>query len=390
MAIPLQTAVPLTWKADKLPAAQDTHVFRCTLVPPDSAVCLLYGEGAGGALCVNCNGFPVYTVPDPFTSFWADLTGFLHIGKENTLEIVVKNSSLLLPVTLCPKCETHLLPGTFRIRTRKRNETIWEIEASCRIRHMGLNARRCQLRLTCGDTVADGAAVCCPPDSTVTAQVTMQIAAPRVWEPDDPYLHSVTLSLFADEKETDAATQTTGFREIRIDPDTGCILNGKVLKLRGMSVKNTVTAEEISAYRQAGYRLLCPTDGPLTASFTRACDRAGMLFLGVIPDLPFSRGAQISALSAGVGHPSLLGWRIGHTDCANASYRFRRMRNLIWQNDPQTPCVTDRPDYAQECDILICNAAQAYDIRRHIPALPLLYAGTDIPPDFCMGSMEGL
>jgi len=64
----------------------------------------------------------------------------------------------------------------------------------------------------------------------------MKVDSPRLWNgTEDPYLYQLISELILDGKVADSRETPVGIRSLAIDPDKGFILNGKPLRLNGMS-----------------------------------------------------------------------------------------------------------------------------------------------------------
>ncbi len=68
---------------------------------------------------------------------------------------------------------------------------------------------------------------------------TLDLVAPRLWQPVDPYLYTVAIELAAGGEAIDRVEVPFGIREARWDVATGLHLNGAQLKLRGWGQKAT-------------------------------------------------------------------------------------------------------------------------------------------------------
>ncbi len=64
--------------------------------------------------------------------------------------------------------------------------------------------------------------------------VAIPVSSPRLWDPEDPYLHTVRTELIVDGKVADMAENTFGFRTIRFDTEKGFFINGRNVKLHGV------------------------------------------------------------------------------------------------------------------------------------------------------------
>ena len=67
-------------------------------------------------------------------------------------------------------------------------------------------------------------------------ELTIELADPILWNGlENPYLYTVRAALVRGGEEIDAVETRVGFRTISFDHEKGCFLNGKHIKLKGVS-----------------------------------------------------------------------------------------------------------------------------------------------------------
>lgn len=122
------------------------------------------------------------------------------------------------------------------------------------------------------------------------------VKQPTLWDPDRPYLYSVTTQL-ADITTgllIDQVVNPLGFRWYRFDADSGFYLNGKPLKLIGASrhqdrpgvgnaVSNAQAWQDIKWLKKTGANFLRVAHYPQDPAILEACDRLGILTSVEIP-----------------------------------------------------------------------------------------------------------
>lgn len=84
----------------------------------------------------------------------------------------------------------------------------------------------------------------CAPTETASVCVHTLTASAVIdqvsfWEPADPALYRVTVTLIADGEETDETVIETGFRKVEYDQDRGVLINGRPVWLRGYAQRAT-------------------------------------------------------------------------------------------------------------------------------------------------------
>lgn len=94
------------------------------------------------------------------------------------------------------------------------------------------------------------------PYSQRSVSIIMPLESPALWDIDNPALYKFYSELALDAKTIDTCVTTTGFRSIVCDPDTGFMLNGRSIKLKGVCLHHDQGALGAVAYRAAIERQL--------------------------------------------------------------------------------------------------------------------------------------
>ena len=61
----------------------------------------------------------------------------------------------------------------------------------------------------------------------------IELKAPKLWSPEQPYLYKAKVMLYAGDKLKDVDYITFGVRSIEYSPEKGFVLNGKTTKFKG-------------------------------------------------------------------------------------------------------------------------------------------------------------
>ncbi|MPQ30486.1 beta-galactosidase [Clostridium estertheticum] len=122
-----------------------------------------------------------------------------------------------------------------------------------------------------------------------------EIVNPNLWEGvENPYLYKLEVELYCENKIYDKKTIEVGFRTVEITPDKGVFLNGKAIKLNGVSrhqdfagVGNALTKEhmdlDMSIIKEIGANSIRLSHYQHNDYFYTLCDRVGILVWAEIP-----------------------------------------------------------------------------------------------------------
>ena len=161
-------------------------------------------------------------------------------------------------------------------------------------------------------------------------RVKLHVNSPHLWNGlEDPYLYTLRATLFLDSKVVDRVESRFGFREVRFDPDKGCFLNGKHIKLKGVSrhqdregLGNALTVnehrEDLEIIREVGANSIRLAHYQQAEEFYSLCDEMGFLVWAEVPVISrFSKKKQENALTQleelikqNMNHPSIFCWGI--------------------------------------------------------------------------------
>lgn len=212
-------------------------------------------EGAGSVADVLVNSVFVGEHRGAYNAFTFEITDFVAPG-ENTLTVVCNNAptfdvapfggdfniygglyrNVWLEV-LEPTCISPLYLGSEGVlisqdTNKERAELSAEIHLStltdysgCKVLFSVLDARGNSVAETYFDNIFDDVVLC-----------KVGIDHPHLWDGQaDPYLYGVVISLLKDRKEIDRVEDHIGLRYYHVDREKGFFLNGKHLKLHGVS-----------------------------------------------------------------------------------------------------------------------------------------------------------
>lgn len=169
-----------------------------------------------------------------------------------------------------------------------------------------------------------------PADDT---KVTVYVPEAKKWEPDSPYLYTVTASLIRRNEVYDEVSVRTGVRSFFCDPEKGFVINGKEMPLRGVSRHqdllykgNALTRAEhyqdARLIKEIGANTIRLAHYQHSQDFYDACDELGFVvwaeipFISVMNPDPAAHENCISQLKELIlqnyNHPSICFWGISN------------------------------------------------------------------------------
>ncbi len=189
------------------------------------------------------------------------------------------------------------------------------VEVLTRLRNSGAARDRLSLSTEIRDAKGKVVARATQPVSlasgTGEARARLDIARPHRWDGrTDPYLYSVTATLADGKTILDRVSQPLGLRTFRFDADAGFSLNGRHVKLRGVSRHQDALgsgwaltaaqhAQDMALIEELGANTIRQAHYQHADLWSDLADRAGMV---VWAELPY---VTAPSLSGGQGSPSL-------------------------------------------------------------------------------------
>jgi beta-galactosidase len=178
-----------------------------------------------------------------------------------------------------------------------------------------------------------------PAGKSVEIKQNILIDNPALWSVEKPVLYQAKVTVVVNKKEVDNLNTAFGIRTIKIDAQTGFILNGKSMELKGGCIHHdngplgsaTIDrAEErkIELLKKAGFNAIRCSHNPPSPYLLDVCDRLGMLVIDEFSDMwekakvspddysKYFKSNWKQDLSSIVirdrNHPSVIMWSIGN------------------------------------------------------------------------------
>ena len=313
-------------------------VYSKTLAPR-AGVCYLEVLAANSVAEVFLDGAKLCTHEGGYSAFWTDLTGMSEKGGK--LEISVDNSpneavyptmadftfygGLYRGVNLLVCPEKHFLPTSNGVgiwATAYKRDDGWELVITF---ETSASAKGDEVSFVLKDR--DGKEVGSAKAKGGAGRAVIKVGSPRLWDVDDPYLYTLVGSI----EGGDSAKIETAFRYFSFDADKGFFLNGRHLKIKGVSrhqdregMGNALTPamheEDIKLIKEVGANSVRLAHYQHSDYFYTLCDREGLLVWAEVPVISrFSPKRQFNALSQlkelvlqAKNHPSIFTWSIAN------------------------------------------------------------------------------
>ena len=335
--------LPHTWNNLDGQGAEDTYLrtrgVYSRRLDAYKGVCYLEVEAANSVAEVYIDGQKILRHAGGYSAFWTELTG--KIGNGAKLEIAVDKSpadevyptmadftfygGLYRGVNLIVCPEKHFIPtlnGVGVWATAYKKSEKWELKIEFKVSENAKNSK-----VTFSLTDADGREAAAAEAVGADGACAMEIASPVLWDVDRPYLYTLNASI----EGGDAVSIETAFRYFSFDADKGFFLNGRHLKLKGVSrhqdregVGNALTPEmheeDVRLIKEVGANSVRLAHYQHSDYFYSLCDRAGLLVWAEVPVISrFSKKRQENAVSQlkelilqAKNHPSIFAWSISN------------------------------------------------------------------------------
>ena len=212
--------------------------------------------------------------------------------------------------------------------------TLASLNIETEVQNMGAVPARYSLKHTLVDAEGNAVGTCEAEGGLILAKETLKTHAampvenPHLWSCEDPYLYKVITEVYADGSLTDTYETVTGIRHIAFDNDRGFLLNGKVVKLKGVNmhqdhagvgagIPDGLQEWRLLQLKKFGCNAYRSSHNPMTPEMIDACDRLGIL---VIEEnrLTGINKEHIELLERMIrrdrNHPSIILWSAGNEE----------------------------------------------------------------------------
>jgi beta-galactosidase len=183
------------------------------------------------------------------------------------------------------------------------------------------------------------------PGGEVTLTQAIDVPKPRLWSPDTPELYSLVSVVRREGAAVDSVATTFGIRTVAFDKDSGFILNGRRVPVKGVcchqdhagvgsALPDRLQYFRIGKLKEMGANAYRSSHNPPTPELLEACDRLGMLVLDenrLMGSAPGPAGHFRKLILRDRNHPSVILWSIGNEEWAiqNTAVGERIARELL-------------------------------------------------------------
>jgi beta-galactosidase len=162
----------------------------------------------------------------------------------------------------------------------------------------------------------------------ITVKQSFQIANPRLWNLEDPYLYRVVSLVKQNGKVVDSSSAKFGVRTLRFDAAKGFFLNGKHIKIQGTNnhqdhaglgsaLPDYLQYYRIRLLKDMGSNAYRTSHHPPTPELLEACDSLGMLVMDenrLLNSSPEYLDQFERLIRRDRNHPSVFLWSIGNEE----------------------------------------------------------------------------
>ena len=328
------------------------------------------------------NGKKLLAHPYGYTSFFIELSEFLHFGEKNVIAVQVdtrgrhtrwySGSGIYRHVWMEVAAPLRVTTWGTAITT----PVLRDDSATVIVRTMIHNDIKANVNLALDLSIRDALGTLVVTRSkqlsvasSTTEEVEQSLIVPRpaAWSPDHPALYSLVTELMVGGTVVDRLETAFGIRTISFDTTNGFMLNGQTMKLRGGCVHHDNgalgstaldRAEErrVELLKAAGFNAIRTSHNPPSPAFLDACDRLGMLVVDEAFDCwtksknpdDYARFFEAnwqadlrSIVERDRNHPSIILWSIGNEvpeqGTREGNLRTRQLAELVRAIDSSRP-----------------------------------------------------
>ncbi len=397
-----QQATEKSGRSGALPWIGEGHYRRTLTLPRDfSGRAVLMFDGAMAEPTVSVNGRKAGYWAYGYNAFNVDVTDFVRPG-DNLLEVDLRNveessrwypgAGIYRPVQLVLTGRDAIQPWGVCFRTLAIADGSAEVEVSARV--------------TGGDgvevTLLDdkGQVVCAAHDDVQgdgTTCAVMEVAGPRLWTPEQPFLYTLRVQLMQNGRTVDEVTERVGIRTVLVSRDGGFQLNGVSRKLKGVclhhdlgplgaAVSKAAIIRQVKLMKAMGCDAIRTAHNMPSQLQMQVCDSLGMMVMAESFDMwrypkcknGYARFFQEwsdrdieNLVLANRNHPAIVMWSIGNEIPEQGMKGGREMaahlQDLCHRLDPTRPVTQgcDRPDNALKTGFLQTMDVPGLNYRLH-------------------------
>lgn len=253
------------------------------------------------------NGFYMGTEPSGYATQVYDVTEYVNYGGENlicvradaTLEEgwFYEGAGIYRDAWLLKSASVSVAPfGTFVFADIKKPYDTTVVHVKTEVNNHSLESQQCSVEQRLLDAEgkqvgkAENVNLSLKAKQTLDCEQTIALDNPHLWSTDDPYIYKVETTVKVNGEVTDVYETTTGIREVVFDAQSGFMLNGKPIKLKGVNmhqdhagvgaaIPDALQAWRIKKLKEFGCNAYRASHNPMTPALLDICDREGLLVI---------------------------------------------------------------------------------------------------------------
>lgn len=253
------------------------------------------------------NGFYMGTEPSGYATQVYDVTEYVNYGGENlicvradaTLEEgwFYEGAGIYRDAWLLKSASVSVAPfGTFVFADIKKPYDATVVHVKTEVNNHSLESQQCSVEQRLLDAEgkqvgkAESVNLSIKAKQTLDCEQTIALDNPHLWSTDDPYIYKVETTIKVNGEVTDVYETTTGIREVVFDAQSGFMLNGKPIKLKGVNmhqdhagvgaaIPDALQAWRIKKLKEFGCNAYRASHNPITPALLDICDREGLLVI---------------------------------------------------------------------------------------------------------------
>ena len=289
---------------------------------------------------VYINGHKLGTRPYGYSTFEYDLTPYINRKGDNVIAVKVDNSDqpnsrwysgcgIYRHVWLTKTMKKAYIPqwGQY-VSTTPQGDVKVKVD---------FQAQGSKLKLAIRNTIYDAAGKVVAKSQGSEVQ-QLKVKNPQLWDIGKGYLYTVKSELVVNGKVVDAATTTTGFRDVKFDARKGFFLNGKNLKINGVcehhdfgclgaALNEDAMHRKLTILRDMGVNAIRSSHNPPAPELLNMCDSMGLLVMDESFDMwrrkksngdyarffdEWHKRDLSDLVKRDRNHPSIIMWSIGN------------------------------------------------------------------------------
>ncbi len=308
-----------------------------------------------------------------YTSSYIDITAYAKFGDEiNNLSIRVdasvqegwwyEGAGIYRNTWLVKRSPVHIITDGVYAHPVKKENNSWEIPAEVTLYNITKQKKNVSVEVTLfnksnQEITRASTNLSILPLLENSAQLSLTVSNPQLWSLETPTLYKVKTEIKENGILVDQLTTHCGFRTIEFTADSGCFLNGKYLKIKGVcnhqdmpavgvAVPNSLWDFRIRKLKELGSNAYRCAHHPPAKEFLDVCDSLGFLVMG--ENRNFNTSPEyIRQLQWMVrrdrNHPSIMLWSVFNEEpmegTENGYEMVRRMSTEVKKLDTTRPVM---------------------------------------------------